>query len=75
MIGTEFRAISGIDDRWFVFKSHGIFSNVWACYPVEKFMKNGQIKESFVQHFSTDFIKQNEIINKTTNYDTYLYRS
>lgn len=72
MIGTEFRAIQGAYDRWFVFKSHGLFSDVWACYPVERYMGKGEITQSFVQYFDTDFIKKNEIINKTMNYNNTL---
>jgi hypothetical protein len=61
MIGTKFKAISGTDTEWFVFKSHSLFSDTWYCYPLGRYQKDEKIKENFIQCFSTDFIKQNEI--------------
>lgn len=62
MIGATFKAISGNVKEWTVIGSHGLFTDVWKCYPADK-VKSGEVKDSIVQHFSTDFIKQNEIIN------------
>jgi hypothetical protein len=61
MIGTKFKAQSGTDYEWFVFKSHGLFSDTWYCYPIARYQKDQMIKDNFIQCFSTDFIKQNEI--------------
>lgn len=61
MLGTKFKAHVGTDHEWFVFKSHGMFSDTWYCYPLQRYQKEEKIKENFVQCFSTDFIKQNEI--------------
>lgn len=61
MIGSKFKANVGNDYEWFVFKSHGLFSDVWGCYPVKRFDKDKTIKDSFIQFFDTDFIKKNEI--------------
>lgn len=62
MIGATFKAISGNITEWTVIGSHGLFTDVWKCYPANK-IKDGEVKESLVQHFSTDFIKENEIID------------
>jgi hypothetical protein len=67
MIGTKFKAQSGNDYEWFVFKSHGLFTDVWHCYPIKRWDKDNQIKESFVQCFDTAFIKQNEIYEQEEN--------
>lgn len=60
MIGTKFKAINGNDTEWVVIASHGLFTNVWKCYPATKI--KSEIKHNLIQHFSTDFIKLNEII-------------
>lgn len=62
MIGTKFKAIVGNDLEWIVVSSHELFSNTWKCYPANKDFKN--IKESLIQYFSSDFIKENEIYDK-----------
>lgn len=61
MIGSKFKAQSGTDHEWFVFKSHGMFSDVWYCYPIKRYEKDKTMKESFIQCFTTEFIKKNEI--------------
>ena len=64
MIGSKFKADSGVDHEWFVFKSHGLFSDVWYCYPTKRYEKDKVMKDSFIQCFDTQFIKQNEIHEK-----------
>ena len=61
MIGTKFTAHSGNDHEWFAFKSHGLFSDTWYCYPVKRYKEGEPLKESFIQCFDTEFIKKNEI--------------
>lgn len=61
MLGSKFKAIVGTDHEWFVFKSHKMFSDVWHCYPIKRYQKDQPMKENFIQHFDTDFIKKNEI--------------
>jgi hypothetical protein len=60
MIGTTFKAHSGNVHEFTVIFSHKLFSDTWKCYPTSK-LPTEEIKESLVQYFSTDFIKQNEI--------------
>ncbi len=60
MIGASFKAISGNVTEWTVIGSHGLFTDTWKCYPADK-IKSGEVKESLVQYFSTDFIKESEI--------------
>lgn len=62
MIGSTFKATSGNIKEWVVIQSHGMFTDVWKCYPADK-IKAGEVKESLIQCFSSDFIKENEIIN------------
>lgn len=62
MIGSTFEAISGGTTEWVVIGSHGMFTDTWKCYPVDK-VKSGEIKESLIQYFSTDFIKEKEIFD------------
>lgn len=62
MIGTTFKAIVGNTTEWLVISSHKLFSDTWKCYPADKDLK--EIKESLIQHFSTDFIKENEVYDK-----------
>jgi len=61
MIGTSFKATSGNITEWTVIESHGMFTDSWKCYPADK-VKSGEVKESLVQYFSTDFIKKNELV-------------
>ena len=61
MIGSKFIAHVGTDHEWFAFKSHGLFSDVWYCYPIKKYEKDQNMKESLIQCFDTEFIKKNEI--------------
>ena len=64
MIGSKFKADSGVDHEWFVFKSHGLFSDVWYCYPTKRYEKDKVMKDNFIQCFDTQFIKQNKIYEK-----------
>lgn len=61
MIGTSFKAQSGNAKEWVVIGSHGLFGDTWKCYPADRVVKKEQVKDSFVQYFSTDFIKEHEI--------------
>ena len=63
MIGSKFIAHSGNISNWVVIGSHGLFSGVWKCYPVDKLGNGKQVKESLIQCFDTDFIKSNEIFD------------
>ena len=66
MIGTTFKAIVGNSTEWVVIGSHGMFSDTWKCYPADKDLKN--IKDSLIQYFTTDFIKNNEIFGEDVQF-------
>jgi NTP pyrophosphatase (non-canonical NTP hydrolase) len=68
MLKTRFTAHSGTDHEWFVFKPHGLFPDVWYCYPIKRYLKNPVIKESFIQCFDTDFITKRKIEMTFKNY-------
>jgi|LakMenEpi03Aug12_release.lakeMendotaPanAssembly.Ray.scaffolds.fasta_scaffold5792824_2 hypothetical protein len=61
MIGINFIAHSGTDHEWFVIKPHEMFSDTWYCYPIKKYDKDKELKETLIQCFSTDFINKNKI--------------
>ena len=61
MLGSKFVAQVGNIRHWMVIGSHVLFSGVWKCYPFDKLVSGEQVKESLVQFFDTDFIKNNEI--------------
>ena len=68
MIGSKFTAQVGTDHEWFVFKPHGLFPDVWYCYPIKRYEKEPVYKENFIQCFSTEFINKR-------NYGNNLLRS
>lgn len=58
MVGTKFKCPSGNISEWIVLSPHHMFPDTWKCYALDKYVPDVPLKESFIQHFSTDFINE-----------------